>query len=76
MTKAKTSGDERFATRFADQVVRDKNPIIKFRVFQKPIFFDRESGIAILHWSRQIGKSYTLAAWAVDRLLTQLQKYD
>jgi phage FluMu gp28-like protein len=25
----------------------------------------------ILHWSRQIGKSFTLAAWAVDRLLTR-----
>jgi hypothetical protein len=22
-------------------------------------------------WSRQIGKSFTLAAWAVDRLLTR-----
>jgi phage FluMu gp28-like protein len=25
--------------------------------------------VLILHWSRQIGKSYVLAAWAVDRLL-------
>jgi phage FluMu gp28-like protein len=25
----------------------------------------------ILHWARQIGKSFTLAAWAVDRLLTR-----
>ncbi|MBI4024840.1 MAG: hypothetical protein HY360_07640 [Verrucomicrobia bacterium] len=32
---------------------------------------DRESGLIILHWSRQIGKSFTLAAWAVDRLLTR-----
>lgn len=37
---------------------------------------DRESGMLLLHWSRQIGKSFTLASWAVDRLLTQLQKYD
>ena len=47
--------------------------LIRFRTYQQPVFLDRESGILILHWSRQIGKSYTLAAWAVDRLLTQLQ---
>jgi hypothetical protein len=40
------------------------------------VFRDRTLGILLLHWSRQIGKSYTLAAWAVDRLLTQLQGYD
>ena len=50
--------------------------LIKFRAYQKPVFFDRESGIEILHWSRQIGKSFTLASWAVDRLLTQLQEND
>ena len=50
--------------------------LVQFRKYQMPVFLDRESGILILHWSRQIGKSYTLAAWAVDRLLSQLQKYD
>lgn len=50
--------------------------LIKFRPYQQPVFLDRTSGILILHWSRQIGKSYTLAAWAVDRLLSQLPKYD
>lgn len=50
--------------------------LVRFRTYQEPVFLDRESGILILHWSRQIGKSYVLAAWAVDRLLTQLQKYD
>lgn len=49
-------------------------PLIKFRPYQLPVFLDRTSGILILHWSRQIGKSFTLASWAVDRLLTQLQK--
>ena len=49
--------------------------LVKFRAYQDPVFMDRESGILILHWSRQIGKSYTLAAWAVDRLLSQLTKY-
>ena len=46
-------------------------PLIEFREYQKPIFLDRETGILILFWSRQIGKSFTLAAWAVDRLLTR-----
>ena len=46
-------------------------PLIVFREYQKPIFEDRETGILILFWSRQIGKSFTLAGWAVDRLLTR-----
>jgi phage FluMu gp28-like protein len=50
--------------------------LIRFRPYQSPVFLDRTSGILILHWSRQIGKSFTLAAWAVDRLLSQLQRYD
>lgn len=47
------------------------SPIIRFRPFQAPVFADRTSGIQILHWSRQIGKSFVLAAWAVDRCLTR-----
>ncbi|MEW6307081.1 MAG: terminase family protein [Verrucomicrobiota bacterium] len=39
------------------------------REYQRVIFDDRATGIQVLHWSRQIGKSYSLAAWAVDRLL-------
>lgn len=58
----------------AAQIVNEA--LVRFRKYQQPVFLDRESGILILHWSRQIGKSYTLAAWAVDRLLTQLQKND
>lgn len=53
-----------------------KSPTINFRSFQKPVFQDRTSGIVLLHWSRQIGKSYTLAAWAVDRLLAKLREHD
>lgn len=53
-----------------------KEALIKFRAYQEPVFWDRASGVLILHWSRQIGKSFTLAAWAVDRLLTQLTEYD
>ena len=44
---------------------------IALRPYQREVFEDRSSGILILHWSRQIGKSFTLAAWAVDRLLTR-----
>lgn len=45
--------------------------LIKLRPFQQDIFADRTTGVVVLHWSRQIGKSYTLASWAVDRLLTR-----
>lgn len=50
---------------------RADGPLIRFRPYQLPIFTDRGRGIMILHWSRQIGKSFTLASWAVDRLLTR-----
>lgn len=46
-------------------------PVIQFRKYQEPVFRDNETGVLVLHWSRQIGKSFTLAAWAVDRLLTR-----
>lgn len=51
--------------------VTKAEPIIKFRPYQLPVFEDRTSGILVLHWSRQIGKSFTLASWAVDRCLTR-----
>ena len=40
-----------------------------FRKYQLPSFLDHTTKTAIEHWSRQIGKSHTYAAWAVDRLL-------
>ena len=46
-------------------------PLVKFRAYQLPIFLNRTDRVVILHWSRQIGKSFTLAAWAIDRLLTR-----
>ncbi|ODU23722.1 MAG: hypothetical protein ABS95_03205 [Verrucomicrobia bacterium SCN 57-15] len=46
-------------------------PLVAFREYQKRVFWDNETGVLVLHWSRQIGKSYTLAAWAVDRLITR-----
>jgi phage FluMu gp28-like protein len=42
---------------------------VKLRPYQWPILHDHKSGIVVLHWARQIGKSYALAAWAVLRLL-------
>lgn len=45
--------------------------ILSFRPYQQDVFNDRESGVEVLCWSRQIGKSFVLAAWAVDRLLTR-----
>ena len=40
-----------------------------FRRYQQAAFWDHSTKTLIEHWSRQIGKSYTYAAWAVDRLL-------
>jgi len=47
---------------------RNRAILLNFRQYQEPIFWS-SLGVMILHWSRQIGKSYTLAAWAVCRLL-------
>lgn len=49
----------------------DQKPYIQFRPYQREPFLNRENGIEVWCWSRQIGKSFTLAAWAVDRLLTR-----
>jgi phage FluMu gp28-like protein len=45
--------------------------LLEFRPYQRRVFENKTSGIEILLWGRQTGKSYTLAAWAVDRLLTR-----
>ena len=50
--------------------------LLNLRTYQAPVFDNHKSGILILHWSRQIGKSHTLAAWCVDRLMRQLAKND
>ena len=42
--------------------------MLRLRQYQEPVFWAKE-GMLILHWSRQIGKSHVLAAWAVRRLL-------
>jgi phage FluMu gp28-like protein len=57
--------------RKARAAAAESEALIRFRPYQQPVFMDRTSGILLLHWSRQIGKSFTLAAWAVDRLLSR-----
>ena len=44
-------------------------PLVTFRSYQQAAFWDHATKTIIEHWSRQVGKSYTYAAWAVDRLL-------
>jgi phage FluMu gp28-like protein len=48
---------------------RSPRTILRFRDYQDEVFWNKTAGVIVLHWSRQIGKSYVLAAWAVDRLL-------
>jgi|GEM_PF-881897 len=50
--------------------VPDLASLIKFRPYQLEAFQDRSHGIELWLWGRQTGKSFTLAAWAVDRLIT------
>lgn len=47
----------------------DTPGLVTFRKYQERVFWDHETKTMLIHWSRQVGKSYTLAAWAVDRLL-------
>ncbi len=44
--------------------------LIQFRPYQREAFLNRTNGIEVWLWGRQTGKSFTLAAWAVDRLVT------
>lgn len=46
-------------------------PLIAFRPYQREVFADRSTGILLMPWGRQVGKSFTLGAFAVDRLLTR-----
>jgi phage FluMu gp28-like protein len=48
-----------------------KPALLSFRPYQRKAFDNKTSGIEVWLWGRQTGKSYTLAAWAVDRLLTR-----
>lgn len=44
--------------------------LIQFRPYQQEAFANRANGVEVWLWARQVGKSFTLAAWAVDRLVT------
>jgi phage FluMu gp28-like protein len=50
-------------------LANDVPVMVSMRGYQKTVFWDHETKTQIIHWSRQTGKSYTLAAWAVKRLL-------
>lgn len=50
--------------------------MLHYRSYQQPVVFDHSTKTAVIHWSRQIGKSHTLAGWAVHRLTKQLQTHD
>src|SRR6476469_6016101 len=52
-------------------VRRPSTPPITFRPYQKDAFENRTHGLECWCWGRQTGKSFTLAAWAVDRLITR-----
>lgn len=43
--------------------------LLRFRPYQRAAFENRTNGIEVWLWGRQTGKSFTLAAWAVDRLI-------
>ncbi len=49
--------------------VATAHALVNYRKYQEKVFWDHETKTMVIHWSRQIGKSYTLAGWAVDRLL-------
>lgn len=51
-------------------IARSFDSLVNLKAFQLPIFW-ATVGVLVLHWSRQIGKSFVLAAWAVYRLLTR-----
>ncbi len=45
--------------------------LLKFRPYQRAAFDNRTDGLQLWLWGRQTGKSFTLASWAVDRLITR-----
>lgn len=50
-------------------LANDVPALVPMRGYQATVFWDHSTKTQIIHWSRQTGKSYTLAAWAVKRLL-------
>jgi phage FluMu gp28-like protein len=52
-----------------DQIASQEAALVHFRQYQLPVFWSTR-GLLLLHWSRQIGKSFTLGAWAAHRVGT------
>lgn len=50
----------------------EKQDLIHLREYQRPVLEDKTRRVVLLEWSRQVGKSHTLANWAADRALAQL----
>ena len=48
-----------------------QHPISHLRPYQHEAFTNRTHGLEVWLWGRQTGKSFTLAAWAIDRLITK-----
>ncbi len=46
-------------------------PTLSLRPYQYDAFQNRTNGLEVWLWGRQTGKSFTLAAWAIDRLVTR-----
>jgi hypothetical protein len=44
---------------------------VTLRPYQQAAFDNRTNGIELWLWGRQTGKSFTLAAWTIDRLITR-----
>ena len=55
----------------AGEVKKPADSLIHFRQYQREVFMDRTTGILVMPWGRQLGKSFTLGAWGIDRLLTR-----
>ena len=49
--------------------LRTSNFALSLRPYQREAFENHTNGIEVWLWGRQTGKSFTLAAWAVERLL-------
>lgn len=49
-----------------------QGPVVKARTYQLGILFDQTTKVLVVECARQLGKSFTLANWAVKRLMTKL----
>lgn len=71
MTSEQMIDDRGKPTQSHEGAKETSGALIPLRPYQMETFLDRTTGLLILFWSRQIGKSYTVAAFAVDRLISR-----